>query len=139
MGQSLAVTKSSLINGAGVKSAERADLIADAALFWITMETLVEARCITGGYGTTMVLRELSLDVTLGSIYGLLGPNGAGKTTALRMFLGLLRPLSGEIRIFGKQAGVPDVLRRVGSLIEQPSLYDHLTGFENIEIIRKIS
>ena len=102
------------------------------------METLLEADCVTGGYGTTMVLRELSLHVTRGSIYGLLGPNGAGKTTALRMFLGLLRPLSGEIRLFGKQPGLPDVLRRVGSLIEQPSLYNHLTGLENIEVIRKL-
>jgi ABC-type multidrug transport system ATPase subunit len=104
------------------------------------METVIEADCITGGYGTTMVLRELSLQVTRGSIYGFLGPNGAGKTTAIRMFLGLLRPISGTVRLFGNAlpAGLPGNLRRVGSLIEQPSLYDHLTGHENLEIIRKL-
>jgi lantibiotic transport system ATP-binding protein len=104
------------------------------------METLVEADRVTGGYGTTMVLRELCLRVPRGSIYGFLGPNGAGKTTAIRMFLGLLRPLSGEVRLFGERlpAGLPKTLRRVGSLIEQPSLYDHLTGYENVEIIRKL-
>src|SRR5947208_16396123 len=104
------------------------------------MEMLVEADRVTGGYGTTMVLRELFLQVPRGSIYGFLGPNGAGKTTAIRMFLGLLRPYSGQLRLFGKTlpAGLPESLRRVGSLIEQPSLYDHLTGFENVDIIRKL-
>jgi ABC-2 type transport system ATP-binding protein len=87
-----------------------------------------------------MVLRELSLQVPRGSIYGFLGPNGAGKTTALRMFLGLLRPVSGTVRLFGDQlpAGLPENLRRVGSLIDQPSVYAHLTGFENLDIIRKV-
>jgi ABC-2 type transport system ATP-binding protein len=104
------------------------------------MEFLIEADRVTGGYGTTMVLRELSLRVPRGSIYGLLGPNGAGKTTAIRMFLGLLRPLSGEVRLFGEAlpAGLPRNLRRAGSLIEQPSLYDHLTGRENVEIVSKL-
>jgi lantibiotic transport system ATP-binding protein len=87
-----------------------------------------------------MVLRELSVQVPWGSIYGFLGPNGAGKTTAIRMFLGLLRPVSGDIRVFGARVpeGLTNILRRAGSLIEQPSLYDHLTGHENAEIIRKM-
>ena len=104
------------------------------------MDFVIETERVTGGYGTTMVLRELSLRVPRGSIYGFLGPNGAGKTTALRMFLGLLRPVSGTVRLLGQQLprGLPGVLRRVGSLIEQPSLYDHLTGVENLEIIRKL-
>jgi len=104
------------------------------------LEAPVEAERVTGGYGTTLVLRELSLRVPRGSIYGFLGPNGAGKTTALRMFLGLLRPVNGQVRLFGQPlpAGLPESLRRVGSLIEQPSLYDHLTGYENLDIIRKL-
>ena len=101
---------------------------------------VLEADCVTGGYGSTMVLREFSLRVPRGSIYGFLGPNGAGKTTAIRMFLGLLRPVSGAIRLFGETlpAGLPTILRRTGALIEQPSLYDHLTGRENLEIVRKL-
>jgi lantibiotic transport system ATP-binding protein len=104
------------------------------------VEIPIETDRVTGGYGTTMVLRELSLRVPRGSIYGFLGPNGAGKTTALRMFLGLLRPVNGAVRLFGRTlpAGLPESLRRVGSLIEQPSLYDHLTGSENLEIVRKL-
>jgi ABC-2 type transport system ATP-binding protein len=101
---------------------------------------VIETTGLVGGYGKAVVLREVSLRVPRGSIYGFLGPNGAGKTTAMRMLLGLLRPVSGEIRLFGEllNGALPGVLRRVGSLIEQPSLYDHLTGVENIEIARRL-
>jgi ABC-2 type transport system ATP-binding protein len=104
------------------------------------LEFVIETDGMTGGYGATMVLHALSLRVPQACIYGFLGPNGAGKTTAIRMLLGLLRPVSGEIRLFGQSfpAALPGVLRRVGSLIEQPSLYEHLTGRENLEIARRL-
>jgi lantibiotic transport system ATP-binding protein len=88
------------------------------------MDYVIEAEHLTGGYGARIVLRDVSVRVSRGSIYGLLGPNGAGKTTLLRMFLGLLRPLRGTIRVFGKQLreAAPKVFERVGSLIEQPSM-----------------
>jgi lantibiotic transport system ATP-binding protein len=103
-------------------------------------ELVVETDLLTGGYGSTMVLRQLSLRVPRGSIFGFLGANGAGKTKALRMLLGLLRPVSGEIRLFGRplREQLPGGFRRIGSLIEQPSLYDHLTGRENLEIARRL-
>jgi len=87
-----------------------------------------------------MVLHALSLRVPRASIFGFLGPNGAGKTTAIRMLLGLLQPVSGEIRLFGEplRGALPGVLRRVGALIEQPSVYDHLTGRENLDIVRRL-
>src|SRR3954454_205640 len=87
-----------------------------------------------------MVLHAVSLRAPRGSVYGFLGPNGAGKTTAIRMILGLLRPVSGEVRLFGEplRDAMPGVLRRVGALIEQPSLYDHLTGRENLDIISRL-
>ena len=67
-------------------------------------------------------------------------PQWRGQNDCLRMVLGLLRPVSGEIRLFGQplEGALPGILRRVGSLIEQPSLYDHLTGRQNIEIARKL-
>ena len=86
------------------------------------------------------ILDNVSLNVPQGSIYGFLGPNGAGKTTTLRLVLGLLRKQKGKIEIFGKnflQHRIP-VLKRIGSLIEQPSLYGHLTAKENLEIYRLI-
>lgn len=84
------------------------------------------------------ILQQLSLQVPTGSIYGFLGPNGAGKTTTLRLILGLLRKQQGSITIFGKELASHrlEILRRLGSLIEQPSLYLHLTGRENLEVFR---
>src|ERR1700761_3403801 len=86
------------------------------------------------------VLRDVGLAVPRGAIYGFLGPNGAGKTTTLRLLLGLLRPQRGHIRIFG--ATLADerrqLLRRIGSAIETPSLYAHLTVTENLEVWRLV-
>jgi ABC-type multidrug transport system ATPase subunit len=86
------------------------------------------------------ILDNVSLDVPTGSIYGFLGPNGAGKTTTIRLLLGLLRLQKGDIKIFGTDflQNRIDILKRIGSLIEQPSLYGHLTAWENLEIYRLI-
>jgi ABC-type multidrug transport system ATPase subunit len=85
-------------------------------------------------------LDNVNLQVPRGSIYGFLGPNGAGKTTTLRLLLGLLRNQKGTIEIFGKNFRHHriGILKRTGSLIEQPSLYLHLTAKENLEIYRII-
>jgi lantibiotic transport system ATP-binding protein len=87
-----------------------------------------------------LVLDDINLQVQEGSIYGFLGPNGAGKTTALRLILGLLKKQKGEISFFEKSflANRVDTLRKVGSLIESPSLYGHLTAFENLILLKKI-
>jgi ABC-2 type transport system ATP-binding protein len=84
------------------------------------------------------ILDDLNLQVPSGSIYGFLGPNGAGKTTTLRLLLGLLKKQDGDLTLFGQhfQRHRLHILRRIGSLIEQPSLYLHLTGKENLEIFR---
>ncbi|NYI85589.1 alpha/beta fold hydrolase [Saccharopolyspora hordei] len=78
-------------------------------------------------------VQELSMRVERGQIVGLLGPNGAGKTTTLRMLLGLLRPSSGQIRVFGHRLvpGAP-VLSRVGALVESPGFLPHLSGVDNL-------
>lgn len=84
------------------------------------------------------ILQQLSLQVPAGSIYGFLGPNGAGKTTTLRLILGLLKKQQGSVTLFGKELANNriEILKRLGSLIEQPSLYLHLTGRENLEAFR---
>ncbi len=91
-------------------------------------------------FGPHDVLRGVSMQVPAGSIYGFLGPNGAGKTTTLRLILGLLRKQQGEIAIFGKRFDRHrlDILRRIGSMIESPSLYDHLTAAENLRVLQWI-
>lgn len=87
-----------------------------------------------------IVLRHINLQVPTGSIYGFLGPNGAGKTTTLKLVLGLLKKQQGSISIFGKpfdENRIP-ILKQVGSLIESPSLYGHLTAYENLRLLQKV-
>jgi ABC-type multidrug transport system ATPase subunit len=90
--------------------------------------------------GDAPVLNGIDLQVPQGSIYGFLGPNGAGKTTTLRLILGLLKKQQGTISIFQKRfdAHRIEILRNVGSLIESPSLYDHLTARENLTVLQKV-
>ncbi len=85
-------------------------------------------------------LFDIDLNVERGSIYGFLGPNGSGKTTTLSLLLGLLNKQKGDIEIFGQhlESNRIDILKRVGSLIETPSLYNHLTAQENLEIYRPV-
>ncbi len=87
-----------------------------------------------------IVLMNINLQVPNGSIYGFLGPNGSGKTTTLRLILGLLKRQLGSISIFGKpfEENRVDILKQVGSLIECPSLYGHLTANENLRLLQKV-
>ena len=86
-------------------------------------------------------VQDLDIRVKEGDIYGFLGPNGAGKSTTMKMLLGLVKPTSGTIEIMGKlfnEKNRKGILHSVGSLIEAPSYYGHLTGRENMELIRKL-
>ena len=85
-------------------------------------------------------LSDINLQVERGSIYGFLGPNGSGKTTTLSLLLGLLNNQQGDIEIFGQHLGANrvNILKKIGSLIESPSLYGHLTAKENLEVYRPV-
>ncbi|WP_345954834.1 ABC transporter ATP-binding protein [Mucilaginibacter sp. PAMB04168] len=85
-------------------------------------------------FGKQPVVKSLSLQVPEGSIFGFLGPNGAGKTTTIKLLLSLLQIQEGSIHIFGQelQSNRIKILSQVGSLIEQPAIYAHLTGKENL-------
>lgn len=100
--------------------------------------SIVTVENVTHHFGKQTVLDNLNLNIPPGSIYGFLGPNGAGKTTSLRLILGLLQTQQGQVSVFGKDIRTQrlDILRRVGSLIEQPSLYGHLNARENLEVFR---
>ncbi|WP_231402901.1 ABC transporter ATP-binding protein [Hymenobacter guriensis] len=105
-----------------------------------TAPLLVETRDLSFQFGQRPILHSLPLQVPAGSIYGFLGPNGAGKSTTMRLLLGLLQPTAGSVHLFGYELRRHRValLSRVGALIENPSLYDHLTGFENVEATRRL-
>lgn len=81
-------------------------------------------------------VNRISLQVPKGAIYGFLGHNGAGKSTTIRLLLGLLKPSEGRVFLFNEdiQKNKNFILSRIGSLIESPSLYGHLTAFENLKI-----
>ena len=84
-------------------------------------------------------LSGINLQVEKGQIYGFLGPNGSGKTTTLSLLLGLIRKQKGRIEIFGRdlEHHRGEILKKTGSLIEAPSLYNNLTARENLEIYRR--
>jgi ABC-2 type transport system ATP-binding protein len=86
------------------------------------------------------ILKQISLQVPAGAIYGFLGPNGAGKTTTIRLLLGLLKKQKGEIFIFGKsfEQNRLAILQQVGALIETPSIYSHLTAKENLRLLQNV-
>jgi len=101
---------------------------------------LIETEGLTRRFGRLSAVENLDLSVPQGSVYGFLGPNGAGKTTTIRMLLGLIRPTAGRVRLFGSplQGNETAVLAMTGSLVETPAIYPHLTGRENLEVIRRL-
>lgn len=101
--------------------------------------SIIETYHLSKKYGGALRVNDLSLRVPEGCIYGFLGPNGAGKSTTLKMILGLVRPTGGDISVFGTSLTRRHrlaILKQVGSLIESPSYYGHLTGEENLRIVQ---
>src|SRR5438132_4326486 len=84
-------------------------------------------------------VRELSLEVGKGEIFGLLGPNGAGKTTAIKMLLGFVRPTRGRAFVAGEPAGSLAARRTLGYLPENPALYEFLTGEEYLRFAGRLA
>lgn len=101
---------------------------------------IIETQNLTKLYGGYPVVKDENLHIRKGSVYGFLGPNGAGKSTTMKMLLGLIKPTSGSFTVDGLTfpKDREKILKRVGSFIESPAFYGNLTGFENLDIIRKI-
>jgi lantibiotic transport system ATP-binding protein len=97
-------------------------------------EMIIETRGLSYHFGKQQVLDNVSLQVPQGSIFGFLGPNGAGKTTTIKILLNLLYSSDRNVFLFGKELSSSriEILSRIGSLIEQPSIYPHLSGKENL-------
>ncbi|WP_324650227.1 ABC transporter ATP-binding protein [Georgenia sp. H159] len=87
--------------------------------------------------GGSVGVENLDLHVPVGGVHGFLGPNGSGKTTTIRMLLGLIRPDSGTMRIFGHDVPtqLPDVIGRVGAIVESPKFFPTFTGRRNLELL----
>lgn len=104
------------------------------------MSAIIKTTNLTKIYGNQKSVDNLNITVNQGEIYGFLGRNGAGKTTTIRMLLGLIKPTSGQIEIFGENLfkNQKDILKRIGSIVENPGFYENLTARENLLINAKI-
>jgi len=85
------------------------------------------------------VLKDVSLKVQKGEIFGFLGPNGAGKTTTIKIITGLIRPDSGIVKIFDAPANSLEAKKHIGFLPESPYFYEHLTGYEFLNIHARLA
>lgn len=105
------------------------------------METVIQMRNLTKILKGRRVVDNLSLEVYRGDVFGFLGPNGAGKTMTIRLLLGLIRPLGGEIIICGSNLlkNFAATIKSVGAIIEQPRFYNYLTGRQNLQVLARMS
>lgn len=100
------------------------------------MSYTLQTSRLTKTIGGKELVSGVDMHVKKGEIYGFLGPNGAGKTTVMKMIMNLWKPTEGEIELFGKPL-MPqsyEVFRRIGSIIEFPVFYEHMTGYENLQM-----
>ncbi len=97
---------------------------------------VVSTRGLTKRFGPVLAVDHVDLDVREGDVYGFLGANGSGKTTTARMLLGLVLATSGEISVLGEAMprAARRVLPQVGTLVEGPASYGHLSGRANLEL-----
>ncbi len=104
-------------------------------------EIILQARNLTKKYGSLVAVNKLNLTAYRGEVIGFLGPNGAGKSTTIRMLLGLIKPTSGSIEIFGKSLLKErvEILKNVGAIVEKPDFYLYLSAYKNLDILGKIS
>ncbi|MGQ4366195.1 ABC transporter ATP-binding protein [Streptomyces sp. SAS_272] len=103
------------------------------------MSAVITTHALTKTFKTHTAVDALDLHVPQGLVYGFLGPNGSGKSTTMKMLLGLTQPTSGDIEVLGQpltRASRTELLPSIGSLIEAPPGYGHLTGRENMRIVQ---
>ena len=100
------------------------------------MSYILQTNHLTKTIGGKTLVRDINLHVKKGEIYGFLGPNGAGKTTVMKLITNLWKPTAGTVELFGKTLTPQsyEVLKRMGSIIEFPTFYEHMTGYENLKL-----
>ena len=100
------------------------------------MPYILQTNHLTKIIGEKELVKDVNIHIKKGEIYGFLGPNGAGKTTVMKMITNLWKPTDGKIEIFGETLTPQsyEVLKRMGSIIEFPTFYDHMTGYKNLKL-----
>ncbi len=99
-------------------------------------ENIVQTNQLTKIIGGRELVKEVNIHIKRGEIYGFLGPNGAGKTTVMKMLTNLWKPTCGTVELFGETLTPEsyEVLKRMGSIIEFPCFYEHMSGRDNLQL-----
>jgi ABC-2 type transport system ATP-binding protein len=102
------------------------------------LETILSIKNLNKRYGKLQAVKNVSLEIHKGNVYGILGPNGSGKSTTLGIVLNVVNKTSGEYSWFGGTMETHDALKKVGAIIERPNFYPYMTAQENLELVCKI-
>ena len=104
------------------------------------MEFNVEINHLNKTIGKKKIIKDLSLNIKKGEVFGLLGPNGAGKTTTIRMIVGLIEITAGSVKICGHDVKTnhKEALENVGAIVENPEMYPFLSGLENLKYFSRM-
>ena len=102
------------------------------------METILTINMLNKRYGRIHAVKDVSLEIKKGNVYGILGPNGSGKSTTLGIVLNVVNKTSGDYSWFGGTIQTHDALKKVGAIIERPNFYPYMTAQENLELVCKI-
>jgi ABC-2 type transport system ATP-binding protein len=101
----------------------------------MNIQPVVEVRNLTKRIRNKNIVDQISFELFPGEVFGFLGPNGAGKTTTIRMMVGLIGMSAGDVAINGQsiRSSFREAIQHVGAIIENPELYKHLTGMQNLK------
>ena len=102
------------------------------------METILSIRNLHKRFGFVHAVKNLSLEIHKGNVYGILGPNGSGKSTTLGIVLNVVNKTAGEYEWFGGKMETHDALKKVGAIIERPNFYPYMTAVQNLQLVCKI-
>lgn len=102
------------------------------------MDGVIEVVDVTRLFGRKKVLKDISLAVSSGEIFGFLGPSGAGKTTLVKMIAGIDTPTRGEVLLFGTRMPSLKLMRQIGYMAQSDALYTELTAYENLDFFASL-
>jgi ABC-2 type transport system ATP-binding protein len=98
---------------------------------------VLRTNSLSKSFGKLQAVKNLSIELRRGEVFGFLGPNGAGKSTTVGMILGLIAPTAGSIELFGEKQNSNRwaALRRIGAIVEEPAFYPYLSGWDNLQVL----